>query len=103
MALLDKKTGKCTYVPLYDTEGNAAKRIYSITEDRNKRLWIGTLGQGLFSLDLKSRHVPNYNGDHRTVLALKDELLNLWINQLYYDPTSNHIFISSYGGLFIST
>lgn len=100
MALLDKKTGKCTYVPLYDTEGNAAKRIYSITEDRNKRLWIGTLGQGLFSLDLKSRHVPNYNGNHRTVLALKDELLNLWINQLYYDPTSNHIFISSYGGLF---
>lgn len=100
VAQLNKKTGECTYVPLYDADGYAAKRIYSITEDKDKRLWIGTLGQGLFSLDLNKQHNTDYNGIHHNVLALKDELPNMWINQLYYDSICNRIFIGSYGGLF---
>lgn len=47
MAKIDIKTGNCTYIALKDHK-EQVQRISAFAEDKSKRLWIGTMGWGLF-------------------------------------------------------
>src|SRR5690606_28437830 len=53
----DFKVGNC----ILDNKGNKVDRIYGLTEDRNKNLWIGSMGSGLFAINLKAGEVVGRN------------------------------------------
>lgn len=92
MGCVDKKSGKCKYIEdLKDNEGNRIHRVYDITEDNQKRLWIATMGSGLFYYDMKTKktHKPNnLNTDS-------------WICCMYYSAKTNKLYLGSYEGLII--
>ncbi|MCD8496570.1 MAG: hypothetical protein LRY45_09225 [Bacteroides graminisolvens] len=55
MSKLERKTGHCTYFKeLLDQDGNRVQRVYDFVEDKNKRLWIATMGAGLYYYELKT-------------------------------------------------
>ena len=56
LALFNKESGRCIYInQLKD------KRIYSLTEGNNKKLYISTLGSGFYSYDLISHELKHYD------------------------------------------
>lgn len=56
LAQFDKNSGKCTYInPLRD------KRIYSLTECNDHKLYICTLGSGLYSYNLTTHELKHYD------------------------------------------
>lgn len=86
--------------PILDSKGGKVDRIYALTEDGDKNLWIGTMGSGLFSLDLKTGKVTERNIPNTTDLPSdpKDYMQNNWINTLYYS-SDNKLYIGTYNGL----
>lgn len=91
MGRLDKQTGKCTYQQdLLDENNNIVQRVYNFAEDRNKRLWIATMGAGLFYYDLKDKrlvHSPDAN-----------KQINNWISCLFYS-SDNTLYAGTYDGI----
>lgn len=86
--------------PILDSKGNQVDRIYALTEDGNKNLWIGSMGSGLYSLDLETGKVSERNlgqtpGSFNNPL---NQMQNNWINTLLY-TTDNKLFIGTYNGL----
>ena len=58
MGKLNKQTGLCDYqYKLVDKNNNYIQRVYDFAEDKNKRLWIATMGFGLFYYDLKTKRI----------------------------------------------
>lgn len=85
---------------ILDSRGNTVDRIYALTEDANKNLWIGSMGSGLFSLDLKSGEVVerNIGAPLGSTYNPEDYMQNNWINTLLYTP-DNKLYIGTYNGL----
>lgn len=91
MGRLDRRTGRCTYLnQLISEYGNNGKRVYGFAEDRNKRLWIATMGAGLFYYDLKSNKLVLDKVANRQV--------NKWICCLYYSR-DNKVYCGTYDGM----
>ncbi|MCD8292705.1 MAG: hybrid sensor histidine kinase/response regulator, partial [Prevotellaceae bacterium] len=89
---LDRRTGRCDYLNLFDTDGNKVQRVYDFIEDNDNRLWIATMGAGLFYYDLKTGKAV-YD-----VRANTPEVKYDWITSLLY-TRDNHLYVGSYGGL----
>ena len=85
---------------ILDNKGNKVDRIYALTEDGNKNLWIGSMGSGLFSMDLKTGEVTERNLGNTTGLSNNSEnyMQNNWINTLLY-TSDNKLYIGTYNGL----
>src|SRR5690606_18361301 len=85
---------------ILDSKGNKVDRIYALAEDGNKNLWIGSMGSGLFSMDLKSGEVVERNmGDTLGLSNNPDDYMqNNWINTLLY-TSDNKLYIGTYNGL----
>lgn len=94
MGKLDRSTGHCTYLTdLRDSGGKRVQRVYCFAEDANKRLWIATMGAGLFYYDLKT--------DKIHACRLKDDVkVSDWISCLLYSDKDNKLYIGTYDGLF---
>lgn len=91
MGKLDRQTGMCTYQHnLVDKNNNYIQRVYDFAEDKNKRLWIATMGFGLFYYDLKTKAFTPVQS-HNTVI-------NEWIDCLHYSD-DNHLYVGTYDGL----
>lgn len=56
LALFNKTTGKCTYIDQLKD-----KRIYNINEDKDKNLFIATLGSGLFRYNLITHKLIHFD------------------------------------------
>lgn len=94
MGNLNRKTGHCTYLTdLRDSGGKRVQRVYCFAEDANKRLWIATMGAGLFYYDLKTNKVYpcHLKGD----VKVSD-----WVCSLLYSDKDNTLYIGTYDGLF---
>lgn len=90
---LDKATGQCRYLQnLVDKNGNRIQRVYDVAEDRNKRLWIATMGQGLYYHDLKTDKTV-YN-PHANAATSKHK----WISCLLY-AGNNCLYAGTYDGV----
>lgn len=94
LSFMSSKGEDFTKVSLKDKDGNEIKRVYSLAEDAHKRLWIGTMGMGLYYTDLnapiqKNIHVYNSND-------LQD--VNQWIDALYY-AKNGRLYIGTYDGI----
>lgn len=77
---------------LSDRQDREVQRVYDFVEDNDKRLWIATLGSGLFYHDLKKRQTV-YD-------ASINKGLNQWISCLYHS-SDNHLYIGTYRGLYV--
>ena len=66
--------------------------MYDLVEDQDKRLWIATMGAGLFYYDLKtgqSVYDPKFN-------AATEKYK--WISCLLY-AGDNHLYVGTYDGI----
>lgn len=91
MGKLDKATGHCTYRrDLLDEDGKHVQRVYGFAEDKYKRLWIATMGAGLFYLDLMNERMV-YN-------EKINSQVNKWISCLYYSK-DNKLYAGTYDGI----
>ena len=91
MGKLDKATGHCTYRrDLLDEDGKHVQRVYDFAEDKYKRLWIATMGSGLFYLDLMNERMVYHEKINSQV--------NNWISCLYYSK-DNKLYVGTYDGI----
>ncbi|MDR0962624.1 MAG: hybrid sensor histidine kinase/response regulator, partial [Mediterranea sp.] len=86
---LNRTTGLCDYPLPINNE-----RIYSITEDRDKNLYIATLGSGFYRYNLLTRELTHYE-------SAKDESGDLTRNALSNDYI-NHVFCDSDGLIWLA-
>lgn len=92
-ARLDKRTGKCTYLQdLVDKNGKNVRNVYAFAEDNQKRLWIATMGGGLFYYDLNTHKINH-------ISHLSNNFSDNWICSLYYSPSKNALYVGTYNGL----
>ena len=91
MGKLNKQTGLCDYqYKLVDKNNNYIQRVYDFAEDKNKRLWIATMGFGLFYYDLKTKEF--------TSVQSNSSLINEWIGCLHYS-NENKLYVGTYDGM----
>lgn len=91
MGKLNKQTGLCDYqYKLVDKNNNYIQRVYDFAEDKNKRLWIATMGFGLFYYDLKTKEF--------TSVQSRTSLINEWIDCLHYSD-DNKLYVGTYDGV----
>jgi signal transduction histidine kinase/ligand-binding sensor domain-containing protein/DNA-binding response OmpR family regulator len=100
LAKVNRETGVCEYITaLRDKNSDRVERIYSITEDRQKTLWIASMGAGLFSMDLRSQEITHYDAVPAPGNAPNENHLhNLWINSLLL-TSKNKLYIATYDGI----
>ena len=72
-------------------EGSAAKRVYAFTEDDHHRLWVATMGNGLFCYDLSRQQVIEE-------LSF-DTDINLWQTTLLITSQSQ-LLVGTYDGVY---
>ncbi|MDR3134379.1 MAG: response regulator [Prevotellaceae bacterium] len=94
LAKVNRQTGECQYIaPL------ANEKVYYISEDRQKRLLVGTFGAGLFIMDIRSGALQHYESSKREENDLRaNELGNDWINYILCDH-EGLIWLGHYRGL----
>lgn len=91
MGKLDKQTGECSYqYKLVDKNNNYIQRVYDFAEDKNKRLWIATMGFGLYYYDLKTKEFSSVQS--------KSSLINGWVGCLHYS-NNNLLYVGTYDGI----
>lgn len=94
LAKLDRKTGQCSYPLQLDNE-----KIFSITEDRHKNLYIATLGSGFYSYNLLSGELKHYESSKDETGDLsRNELVNDWVNYIFCD-SDGMIWLGHYKGV----
>jgi len=89
-----KKSNESVFNTITYSNGLQIKHIWSLTNERNQNLWIGTFGYGLFKLNMKSNTIQSIQlnseitspGDKVIWTVFEDSLRNKWIgtnNGLY--------------------
>ena len=92
---LDRHTGQCEYLP----PPFRSEKIYSITEDRYKNLYISVFGSGFYIYNLITGKITHYESskDEQNDLQ-RDELYNDWINHILCDR-EGLIWLAHYKGV----
>lgn len=94
MGKLNRQTGQCTYMQnMLDKEGNRVQRIYDLVEDNDNRLWIATMGAGLFYYNLKTEKLTYDTKANAQTDKYK------WIGCLLYSSSSNLLYMGTYDGV----
>ena len=86
--------------PLLQGNLNAGKpKVSCIIEDKNKNLWVGTYGSGLYKINLPTQHVTYYESTRNENDDWSiNRLPNDWISYLLEDR-EGMIWIGTYKGL----
>jgi signal transduction histidine kinase/ligand-binding sensor domain-containing protein/DNA-binding response OmpR family regulator len=100
MAKIDKETGHCQYFKRKtDADSKEGKlRVYSFAEDKHDRLWIGTMGNGLYYIDLNTETLHRYEQEDSTYYAIGNFLPGYWITSLLHSH-DERLYIGTYDGL----
>lgn len=94
LAKLNRKTGECEYPLPIDNE-----KIFSVTEDRHKNLYIGTSGSGFYQYNLVTKELKHYESSKdETGDLTRNELANDWINHIFCD-SEGLIWLGHYKGI----
>ena len=92
LAKLNRRTGECEYPLPVDNE-----KIFSITEDRHKNLYIATFGSGFYQYNLVTKEVKHSSKDETGDLT-RNELANDWVNYIFCD-SEGMIWLGHYKGI----
>ena len=91
---LDRTTGRCEYLSQIGNE-----KVLSIAEDKQKNLYIGTLGAGFYQYNLETGVLKHYESSKDEKGDLKrNELPNDYINYLFCD-SRGRMWIGHYQGV----
>ena len=92
MGWKDPRTSQCQ--PLRSTQYPDLHYldVYDFAEDRHQKLWIGTLGKGLFCYNLKTGDLQHD--------SLVSQQTNVWINCLHYASATDTLYIGTYNGAY---
>ena len=94
LAKLNRRTGECEYPLPVDNE-----KIFSITEDRHKNLYIATFGSGFYRYNLVTRELKHYESSKDESGDLtRNELANDWVNYIFCD-SEGMIWLGHYKGI----
>lgn len=92
MGTFNRAHGKFKEIPIISPKNELVERVYGFAEDREKRLWIATMGYGIYCYDLKKQQLKT-NEDIRR-MAQSD-----WLTCLHYSKATNKLYIGSYDGI----
>jgi signal transduction histidine kinase/ligand-binding sensor domain-containing protein/DNA-binding response OmpR family regulator len=93
-AIMNKETGRCAYqTDLKDKSGKSVRNVYAFAEDKHHRVWIATMGGGLFYYDLNTKQIC-------TNQAISERIRTNWICNLHYSSEYNRLYACTYSGLF---
>lgn len=91
---LDPTSGRCEYLSQIGSE-----KVLSIVEDKQKNLYIATLGSGFYQYNLKTQTLKHYESSKDEKGDLKrNELPNDYINYMYCD-SKGIMWIGHYQGV----
>lgn len=76
---------------LFRLGDNVATRVFAFREDHEHRLWVATMGLGLYCYDLRSRKVLPH--------LCYNFFINLWQTSLLI-TSGNHLLVGTYNGVF---
>ena len=94
LAKLNRRTGECEYPLPIDNE-----KIYSITEDRHKNLYIGTFGSGFYQYNLLTKELKHFESSKDESGDLtRNELVNDWVNYIFCD-SEGLVWLGHYKGI----
>ncbi len=94
LARLNRRTGTCDYpLPIPN------ERIFSITEDRHKNLYIATFGSGFYRYNLLTKELEHYESSKDETGDLsRNELANDWVNYIFCD-SEGIVWVGHYKGI----
>lgn len=94
LARLNRRTGTCDYpLPIQN------ERIFSITEDRHKNLYIATFGSGFYRYNLATKELEHYESSKDETGDLsRNELANDWLNYIFCD-SEGMVWLGHYKGI----
>nr|WP_255539718.1 two-component regulator propeller domain-containing protein [Parapedobacter sp. ISTM3] len=100
LARFDRESGRFSYpVILKDKKNANVQRVFRIAEDAYQRLWLATMGSGLFRLDLHSYEVKRYATEEKTKFKPQSNCIpNDWINCVSVSR-DNKLYFGTYDGL----
>ncbi|WP_044268569.1 hybrid sensor histidine kinase/response regulator transcription factor [Bacteroides timonensis] len=94
LSIFNKKTGECNYIPELLHE-----KIMNIIEDNHRNLYIATLGSGLYTYNLDTKRLRQYNVPRSEGVSRQpNRPSNDWANILLCD-CEGLIWIGSYQGV----
>jgi ligand-binding sensor domain-containing protein len=94
ISIFEPKSKSFTKFNLVDADGNSIVNVFTIVEE-NDKLWIGTLGQGLFCLDTKTKSFKNFKNRGDSLSNIN----NNYITSIHIDrEDDNLIWLGTYGG-----
>ncbi len=84
---------------LFNRQSNPAEFINSLAEDKNQMLWVGTLGMGIFSIDLETMKVKQFDTSTPNDWANDNTAVhNNWTSALFVS-SDNQLYIGTYDGI----
>lgn len=93
LCVFDYNTGYCNYMEgLVDDNGNTVIGVSDIVEDGYGRLWIATIGGGIYYYDLNTSILHKYQTE-------VGPAINSWTNALALDNDGN-LYIGTYNGIY---
>ena len=93
-AIMDKVTGRCRYVSsLLDNSGKPVRNVYGFAEDSSGKVWIATMGAGLFCYDART-------GEMSSCLQINEMIGTEWICSICYCTRRNRLYLGTYIGVY---
>lgn len=101
LAKFDRKSDEFSYpVALVDKKNGAkVQRVYDIVEDSRKRLWIATMGSGLFQMDINNHQVKQYDVKEKSKFKPQsNHIPNNWVSCMLMGR-NNKLYFGTVDGL----
>lgn len=86
--MIDMKSGKCTYLGVAGSN-DLVSNVYGFCEDKRGRIWVASMGNGLFYFDEAKKELVN---------VISDGYKN-WACAIYYDHATDCLYLGTYGSL----
>lgn len=92
VCLFSKATGKCRQLFRDREEGRIIRTVSDLEFDRNGRLWMAVMGQGVFAYDFKTDSLTHYP-------CVRGGVSNIYVNTIFCDRRNRMWFATSGSGL----
>ena len=76
VAYMNKETGECVNISTRVPGGERIPNAYALVEDGRRNVWIGTMGDGLYRYNLRTRELLHYTQMRNNTLNYPFQILN---------------------------
>lgn len=89
---MDPSSGKCVHSDKLLSTRTMRESVYAIEEDADSHLWIGTMGMGLYYINVRTME--------KIVPQELNSNINHWVTDLLYSKTGKNLYVSTYEGVY---